>query len=121
MKSEIEMGLKNDEIVIIDTVMLYFVAINNVMPKAEYNAYDAFVISIDVIRNKLLTKEDADRMNITLNKQIELFGTRSKFSWLPDVILLRLNEISSLSIVNDITLYGNNIRPRMSTIMTWKK
>ncbi|MBA42612.1 MAG: hypothetical protein CMF62_01305 [Magnetococcales bacterium] len=78
MMQKIGNFLKNDKIVIVDTVMTRYETYNSILnDSSKY----AFKITIDCIRNKPIEMKDADRLSLTLPKQKKLFGNTDKWNW----------------------------------------
>lgn len=73
-------GLRNDKIVFIDTVASYFKAAEFMLPDT-INC--AFKIANDCIRSDLVDDATCERMNKTLQEQLNLIGDITVLNWLP--------------------------------------
>lgn len=114
MKNTISSGLSNHEVVIIDTLMNYFDSIEAITPS---NMRDAFIMSIDVVRNTLITEKDCERHSMTMDKQMELSGSKSVFCWLAKECSMRIRHISSLS--SSSSMIVDYVRPRLCHVVSW--
>lgn len=121
-KTRVGAALAANKIIIIDTVMSLFGAIDFAVPQVVKNT---FIVSIDVIRTTPFVQEDADRMGYPLKKQIEIHGARELFYWLPTDTQKRLKQLSSFSTTTHMssTNSGNKdvFRPRLCHVVTWTK
>jgi hypothetical protein len=90
MSKIISDGIRQGKIVIVDTVANLFNGCDSMYPDSTTNA---FKIAIDIIRNEPLTEKDANRINITLKKQIDIFGERSLLNWIPNGSLPNCNKL----------------------------
>ena len=80
MMKIIDDGIRQGKIVIVETVANFFSTADNIYPESAMNSLK---IAVDVLRNDLLTEEDASRIGVTLKKQIEINGEVSSLNWLP--------------------------------------
>jgi Ni2+-binding GTPase involved in maturation of urease and hydrogenase len=117
MKRVVEVGINNHNIVIVDTVMSLFNAIKFSVPA---NLSEAFVMSIDVVRNELMTDEGG-RMGMTLEKQLQIAGKKDIFSWLPPDAVKNAQNLTSVSTAMDITRPSPQTKPRSCHVVTWNK
>lgn len=117
MKNEIIIGIANKEIVIVDTVMSYYCSIDSSIPIEIQNA---FVISVDVIRNFPIIANDGERLGISHDKQLELFGEKTFLSWLPDNGINHKN-LSSVSTASSLKQSFPITRPRLCFIVSWNQ
>ena len=117
MKTEINDGIINGEIVIVDTVMTYFNAINFSVPDTIRKC---FIVSIDVIRNTIITEKDSYRLGCNLSSQLDLFGERDMFSWLKE----DKGNYRNLSSYSTARSFMRNIcitRPRLCFVTAWNE
>lgn len=119
MNKMISDGLRQGKIVIVDTVASLYDVSNAIYPDS---VLQSFKIAVDILRNDLLTQEDADRMNISLKKQIKLFGNVNELNWLPEkgIRFKKLETISSDSNVeNIISNLSYKTRPHLRYQLSW--
>lgn len=115
MLQRIDEALKNQDIVIVDTVMSLFKSFKSIISKRMQNA---FCIAIDIIRTKPITQSDADRMGCDVQLQIDIHGKRDNFYWLPDDTQDNCRDLSSLSTANKISIV-HEFRPNLTHQITW--
>lgn len=119
MNKMISDGLRQGKIVIVDTVASLYDVSNAIYPDSSLQS---FKIAVDILRNYLLTQEDADRMNISLKKQIELFGNVNELNWLPEkgIRFKKLATISSdFNVENIISNLSYKTRPHLRYQLSW--
>eukprot|EP00834_Sanchytrium_tribonematis_P002526 NODE_80_length_22759_cov_1.466858.p1 type:complete len:1057 gc:universal NODE_80_length_22759_cov_1.466858:12052-15222(+) len=80
MKNDIQIGLMENKIVILDTVAVLFEAAKFIIPDS---ASIALRINIFVIRDQFMTEPDAQRLGLSLKDQVSIHGDRSLLFWLP--------------------------------------
>jgi len=115
MNKAINDGLAAGKVVIVDTVMTFFKAMEHAVPTSMKAA---FVVAVDVIRTDPFVQADADRMGIDVAKQIKLHGERDNFYWLPKDTKSRLKQFSSIS-TGKIPGEFSRVQPRLVHTVTW--
>jgi tRNA A37 threonylcarbamoyladenosine biosynthesis protein TsaE len=114
IRNMISSSLSNNEVVVLDTLMNYFDSIESITPS---NMRDAFIMSVDVVRNTIITETDCARHSMSMKTQLELAGSKSVMCWLAKECSLRIRHISSLSSSSTMTV--DYIRPRLCHIVSW--
>ena len=79
MKNDIQLGLMENKIIVLDTVAVLFQAAQYILPDI---AYMALKINIFIIRDKLITQKDADRLGLPLKDQLNLHGDHDLLFWM---------------------------------------
>jgi uridine kinase len=100
MKSTISQSIERREIVIIDSVISMFSGVADILPE---NSKDVFTFAIDVIRCEPINQTCADRLNIDMKKQIELFGPRTVFNWMHPAV--NKKQLTSFSTSRNLKRY----------------
>jgi hypothetical protein len=126
MSKMISDGIRHGKIIIVDTMANLFQGCDSMYPDSMI---DTFKIAIDVLRNDVLTEEDSNRMNITLEKQINIFGDLSLLNWIPKDSLPkktgmgRLKQLSTISSSQMVESTNKNIhsktRPHLRHQLSW--
>jgi hypothetical protein len=123
MKEDIDIGIKNGKIVILDTMMNLFGSLNKVLPK---NFKKTFKISIHPVRNEIMTQKDADRLGITVEKQLNIFGSRDEFCWLTSSLMgesryetSKLKILAPITTVRDMDNAKESAKPTLTFVVTW--
>lgn len=113
----IDEGIRQGKVVIVETMAHLFAAADNIYPES---AMHSFKIAIDVLRNEPLTENDAERLGVTLDKQVQIFGEVSSLNWLPKPSLpgqLGTGRLGMLASISSASSGVENIRkePRYKT------
>jgi hypothetical protein len=109
MGQQIIEALEQNKVVIIDTVMALYGSIEKILPPSIKRT---FTIAIDITRGEPITINDADRMDISLEKQVSLHGDRNEWCPLPTDSKIGFKEMASVSSLKKVTSLENKAKPR---------
>jgi len=99
IKKMISDGLNAGKVVIVDSLITYYAAIDYVLPN---EVKSTFILAVDVVRNTLLADDTGDRIGVAFGKQIEIHGDRSEFCPIPSNIADRFNAMTTISTILDL-------------------
>jgi len=118
--NEISKGFTKGKIVIVDSVITYFDGFKFCIPPEFQNA---FIVAIDVVRNKLLSDDDANRLGDNLKKQIDLHGKRSVMCWLNNNAIDRANNLTPITTSSEKkgTKMIDPTRPTICHVISWNE
>lgn len=95
------------KIIIVDTLMNMYAGASQIYPEC---CNTMFKINIYVIRNYLIDESTCSRMNMSIEQQLELFGTVTPISWLPNEI----NLYNNTAITTNKEIHKHIMQPHMN-------